>query len=156
VAYRQRHCHPKARARGPERETEKAPTRRTGTLVSPACFARDCESDTTAADHVVLPAGDYCQGFTAVITFTDFNQYIIRSTTAPDGTVTLQIAGRARATVTNQETGESVSYNIQRTGHACLQSGWLIQRRPRGAEPAAGELFPRSADAQLHDGSRDV
>jgi hypothetical protein len=72
------------------------------------------------ADPVVLPAGDYCEDFTVVVTPTDFNQYIIRSTTASDGTVTLRIAGRARAIVTNQETGESVSYNISGPGTIVL------------------------------------
>lgn len=68
------------------------------------------------ADPVLLPAGDYCQGFDVLIEPVDFNQYIIRSTTAPDGTVTLRIAGRARAKVTNQKTGESVSFNISGPG----------------------------------------
>jgi hypothetical protein len=68
------------------------------------------------ADPVPLPAADYCQDFDARIDFVDFNQYIIRQTTAPDGTVTLRIAGRARATVTNLETGESVSFNISGPG----------------------------------------
>ena len=63
-----------------------------------------------------LPHGDYCDDFTAVVTFTELNQYIVRSTTASDGTVTLRIAGRARATVTNQMTGESVSFNISGPG----------------------------------------
>jgi hypothetical protein len=63
-----------------------------------------------------LPAGDYCQDFDVQIKLVDFNQYIIRSTTAPDGTVTLRIAGRARATVTNVVTGESVSFNISGPG----------------------------------------
>lgn len=86
-----------------------------GLLSAAPALAADPRIPLTAAP-VVLPAGVYCEDFTAVITFTDFNQYIIRSTTAPDGTVTLQIAGRARATVTNQETGESVSYNISGPG----------------------------------------
>jgi hypothetical protein len=53
----------------------------------------------------------YCD-FTAVITFTNFNQYIIQQTTAPDGTTTLHITGHAQATVTNETTGESITYNI--------------------------------------------
>jgi hypothetical protein len=85
-----------------------------GLLAAAPALAADPRIPLTA-DPVVLPAGDYCQDFTAVITFQDFNQYIIRST-ASDGTVTLQIAGRARATVTNQETRESVSYNISGPG----------------------------------------
>jgi len=60
----------------------------------------------------VLPQGEYCDDFTAVVTFTRLNQYIVRSTTGPDGTVTWRITGNARATVTNQSTGESVTYNI--------------------------------------------
>jgi hypothetical protein len=64
--------------------------------------------------HVPLPTPDpvvlegYCTGFTAVITFTEMSQYIIRETTA-DGTTTLKITGHAQATVTNKTTGESVS-----------------------------------------------
>jgi hypothetical protein len=65
---------------------------------------------------LTLPAGDYCQGFDVKIEVVDFNQYIIRSTTAPDGTVTLRIAGRARAKVTRTDTGESVSFNISGPG----------------------------------------
>lgn len=57
----------------------------------------------------------YCAGFTAVVTFTDYNQHIIRQTTA-DGTTTLKITGRAKATVTNQTTGESVRYNVSGPG----------------------------------------
>ena len=60
----------------------------------------------------MLPQGEYCDDFTAVVTFTRLNQYIVRSTTASDDTVTWRITGNARATVTNQSTGESVSYNI--------------------------------------------
>jgi hypothetical protein len=86
-------------------------------LVSAApALAADPRIPLTPDPVVPLPAGDYCEDFTAQITFTDFNQYIIRSTTASDGTVTLRITGRARATVTNLETGESVSYNISGPG----------------------------------------
>jgi hypothetical protein len=60
----------------------------------------------------------YCTGFTAVITWTAFNQYIIQQTTSPDGTTTLQITGHAQVTVTNQTTGESVSYNVSGPGTA--------------------------------------
>jgi hypothetical protein len=72
--------------------------------------------------HVPLPTPDpvvlegYCDGFTAVVTFTEMNQYIIKETTAPDGTTTLMITGHARASVTNQSTGQSVSYNISGPG----------------------------------------
>jgi hypothetical protein len=58
----------------------------------------------------------YCEGFTAVITYTAFNQYIVSTTTALDGTTTVSITGKARATVTNQTTGKSVSYNISGPG----------------------------------------
>jgi hypothetical protein len=65
-------------------------------------------------DPVVLEG--YCEGFTAVITYTEMNQYIIRQTTAPDGTMTLKVTGHAQATVTNQTTGKSVTYNISGPG----------------------------------------
>ena len=64
---------------------------------------------------IVLPEGLYCAGFTAVVTFTELNQYIIRETTV-DGVTTLKIAGHAQARVTNQSTGASVSYNISGPG----------------------------------------
>jgi hypothetical protein len=55
----------------------------------------------------------YCPGFTAIVTFSQFNQYIIQDTTNPvTGVETLRITGHARATVTNATTGESVTYNI--------------------------------------------
>ena len=72
--------------------------------------------------HVPLPTPDplvlegYCDGFTAVIAVTKMNQHIIRQTIAPDGTTTLKITGHAQATVTNQTTGESVTYNISGPG----------------------------------------
>ena len=71
--------------------------------------------------HVPIPYSPvplderYC-GFPVVITFPQVNQYIIRQTTSPDGTTTLQIAGHLQATVTNQDTGESVTYNISGPG----------------------------------------
>jgi hypothetical protein len=58
----------------------------------------------------------YCDDFTAVVTFTKMNQYIIHETTAPDGTTTQKITGHAEATVTNQSTGASVTYNISGPG----------------------------------------
>jgi len=67
-------------------------------------------------DPVSLPAGQYCQGFDALITFPDFNQYIRQETIAPDGTKTWHITGHARATVTNQATGKAVSFNISGPG----------------------------------------
>ena len=87
----------------------------TGLVSVPTAVAADPRIPLTA-DPVVLPGGDFCADFTSVITFQDFNQYIVRSTTASDGTVTLRIAGRARATVTNQGTGKSVSFNISGPG----------------------------------------
>jgi hypothetical protein len=55
----------------------------------------------------------YCDGFTAVVTFTKLNQYIIQETTDPVTKVTTQrITGHATATVTNATTGKSVSFNI--------------------------------------------
>jgi hypothetical protein len=60
----------------------------------------------------------YCNGFDAVITFTDVKQYAIHTATDPTtGDITLQITGRARATVT-RTTGESksVSFNISGPG----------------------------------------
>jgi hypothetical protein len=65
---------------------------------------------------VDLPASGFCENFAVHIELVDFNQYIIRSTTAPKGTVTLRFAGRARATVTRVDTGESVSFNISGPG----------------------------------------
>ena len=76
--------------------------------------------------HVPLPTPDpielegYCDGFTAVVTYTKMNQYIIKQTTAPDGTTTLKITGHARASVTNQSTGQSVSYNISGPGNIVI------------------------------------
>jgi hypothetical protein len=60
-------------------------------------------------------SSDYCD-FDVLVTFTDVNQYIIHQTTASDGTTTLDITGRARATVTNVDTGKMVSYNISGPG----------------------------------------
>ena len=79
------------------------------------------------ADPVLLPAGQFCQGFDALVTFQNFNQYIIHSTTASDGTMTLRITGRARATVTNQTTGKSVSYNISGPGTVVLYPNFTIK-----------------------------
>lgn len=83
-------------------------------LVAPAAAEASPRVAIPTPDPVVLEG--YCAGFTAVITFTKYNQYIIRQTEAPDGTITLKIAGHARASVTNQTTGESVSYNISGPG----------------------------------------
>jgi hypothetical protein len=58
----------------------------------------------------------YCEGFKVSVEFTTYKQYIIRQSTAPDGTTTLQIAGNAKATVTNLSTRKSVSYNVSGPG----------------------------------------
>jgi hypothetical protein len=71
--------------------------------------------------RIPLPPADaalndqFCT-FPVDVHFTDVNQYIIHQTTAPDGTTTLDITGRARATVTNVSTGKKVSYNISGPG----------------------------------------
>jgi hypothetical protein len=59
----------------------------------------------------------YCD-FTVDITWTEFNQYVIQQTTAPDSTTTLKVTGHAQATVTNRTTSESVSYNVSGPGTA--------------------------------------
>jgi len=79
------------------------------------------------AEPVLLPAGEFCTGFDVLVTFEDFNQYIIHSTTASDGTITLQITGRARATVTNLTTDKSVSYNISGPGTVVLYPNFTIK-----------------------------
>jgi hypothetical protein len=67
-------------------------------------------------DNPTQTLSGYCQGFDVFVEFTNYNQYIIRQQTAPDGTTTLRIAGSARATVTNLETGKSVSFNVSGPG----------------------------------------
>jgi hypothetical protein len=90
-----------------------------GLLWAGPALAADPRIPLTAAP-VTLPAGEFCPNFDVLVTFVDFNQYIIRSSTAADGTTTLQITGRARATATNLATGESVSYNISGPGTVVL------------------------------------
>jgi hypothetical protein len=68
-----------------------------------------------------VPLSGYCDGFDVLVEFTDYKQYIIRQSTAPDGTTTLKIAGKSKATVTRlsdagEPTGESVSYNVSGPG----------------------------------------
>jgi hypothetical protein len=65
-------------------------------------------------DPVVLEG--YCEGFTVIIMYTAFNQYIIQATTSPDGTTTLKITGHAKATLTTDPPGESVTYNVSGPG----------------------------------------
>jgi hypothetical protein len=93
-----------------------------GLVMSAPAAAVDPREPLPTPDPVLLPAFNsltgegYCTGFTAVVTYTQFNQYIVRQTTAADGTLTLKIAGVAKAAVTNQTTLESVSYNISGPG----------------------------------------
>jgi hypothetical protein len=98
------------------------------------------------ADPVTLPAGQFCQGFDVLVTFVDFNQYIIHAATAPDGTTTLRITGRARATVTNLATGESVSYNISGPGTVVLYPSGNIKSgdlaRPNLLYTSLANSFP--------------
>ena len=68
---------------------------------------------------VTLAGGVYCD-FPVRVTATDFNQYIIRQSTAPNGDLIVRITGRARVTATNLTTGEAVSYNISGPGTAVL------------------------------------
>ena len=103
----------------------------------------------------------YCPGFTAIVTFSQFNQYIIQDTTNPvTGVGTLRITGHARATLTNATTGKSVTYNISGPATVVINPD-LVQRQRRGPEPIVdhtGELgeFPGRPDDQLHDGSRKL
>lgn len=85
-----------------------------GQLSAAPAEASDPRVPLPTPDPVALEG--YCEGFTAVVTFTTMNEYIIHQTMAPDGTTTLQIAGHAEATVTNQSTGTSVAYNISGPG----------------------------------------
>jgi hypothetical protein len=87
-------------------------------LAAAPAGARDPRVPLPTPDPVVLEG--YCDDFTAVVTFTKVNQYIIHETTAPDGTTTLKITGRAEATVTNQTTGTSATYNISGPGTLVL------------------------------------
>jgi hypothetical protein len=65
----------------------------------------------------VLPAGEYCDDFTAVVTFTKVKQKIVQDTTDPvTGTRTQKITGNAQATMTNESTGKSVDYNVSGPG----------------------------------------
>jgi hypothetical protein len=97
-----------------------------GLLSAAPALAADPRIPLTA-DPVTLPAGEYCQGFTALITFPDFNQYIISQTTDPTtGATILHITGRARATVTRLDTTgnpvKSVSFNISGPGTLVLNT----------------------------------
>jgi hypothetical protein len=94
--------------------------------------AKDPRTFLGTPSPVVLPAFNsqtgmgYCNGFTARITFAAVNQYAIHTSTAPNGDITLQITGRARATVTNLDTGESVSFNISGPGTVVVDSAGNI------------------------------
>jgi hypothetical protein len=62
---------------------------------------------------VVLPAGEYCENFTVVVTFPKFNQKIVQDTRVNgEGAGTFKQIGNAQATVTRQDTGESIDYNV--------------------------------------------
>jgi hypothetical protein len=90
-------------------------------LVAMAMGALSVAPAGAADPRTLLPPADqelddqFC-AFPVDIHFTDVNQYIIHETTALDGTVTWDITGRARATVTNVDTGKMVSYNISGPG----------------------------------------
>jgi hypothetical protein len=58
----------------------------------------------------------YCQGFDVSVLFSGLNQYVISQSTAPDGTITMRVTGRASATLTNATSGQSVSYNVSGPG----------------------------------------
>lgn len=83
-------------------------------LATPA-RADDPRVPLTAPDDTL---SGYCEGFDVRVEFTRYNQYIIRQSTAQDGTTTLQVAGNAKATVTNLSTPtpKSVSYNVSGPG----------------------------------------
>ena len=84
-----------------------------GLSAAPADAQRPHPPYNPGPNPTVLPQDDYCDDFTAVVTFTKLNQYIIHDTIDPvTGVETLRITGNAQATVTNQSTGESVRYNI--------------------------------------------
>ena len=90
----------------------------TGLLLASSASASDPRVPLPTPDPLVLDG--YCEGFTVLITWTEFNQYIIKATTSSDGTTTLKITGHAQATVTNQTTGASVSYNVSGPGTLVL------------------------------------
>jgi hypothetical protein len=85
-----------------------------GLLSATPAGASDPRIPLPTPEPIVLEG--YCSGFTVVVTYTQMNEYIIHQTTAPDGTTTLMITGYAQATVTNQATGESVTYTISGPG----------------------------------------
>ena len=86
------------------------------TLAAPA-WAADPRIPLTASNATLE---GYCQGFNVSVEYTTFKQYIIRQSTAPDGTTTIQIAGNAKATATNLSTGKSASYNVSGPGTVVL------------------------------------
>jgi len=88
----------------------------TGLLLAAPASASDPRTPLPNPGPLELLASDgYCD-FDVLITWTAFNQYIIRATTSSDGTHTLKITGHAQATVTNETTGKSVSYNVSGPG----------------------------------------
>ena len=71
----------------------------------------------TAGTQFSLPMGQFCDNFTAVVTFTKVNQKFVKDTTDENGVRTQKITGNAQATVTNQSPGgKSVEYNISGPG----------------------------------------
>jgi hypothetical protein len=60
----------------------------------------------------------YCTDptFDVLLTYTDANQYIVRRTVAADGTETWRVTGKAKVTLTNTTSDESVSYNLSGPG----------------------------------------
>jgi hypothetical protein len=90
----------------------------TGLLLAAPAGASDPRLPLPTPDPLELKG--YCKGFTAVITWTEFNQYIIQATTSPDDITTLKISGSAQAIVTNKATGESVTYNVSGPGTVVL------------------------------------
>jgi len=93
-----------------------------GLLWAGPALADDPRIPLTATPTLLL-GGDqlFCPDFDVLVTPQDFNQYIIRQTIDPDtGATILHITGRARARVTNEATGESVSYNISGPGTLVL------------------------------------
>lgn len=79
-----------------------------------------CPATAGAARPVPVPAFEgtlsgICS-FDVEITVVRQNEFIIRQTDAPDGTVFFKYAGNLVVEVTNVETGESLTYNISGPG----------------------------------------
>jgi hypothetical protein len=85
----------------------------TGLLLAAPAGAQPPPVPLPTPEPIVLEG--FCDDFTVVITFTKVDQRIIQETTS-DGTTTLKITGHAQTTVTNQTTGEAVTYNTSGPG----------------------------------------